>query len=135
MKMVSSSNCKDNYTGLVSPPIHGWTESSTTKTFTVHGILDSATKLQNDEIWMEFECPANNTDGLGAITTTKCAVLGAPGDLTVSTETWGDGGLTNPNKFKFEAVVAPGKAGPITAKIVLAKASATVYIDPMITES
>lgn len=134
-KMISSANTVDNINGLVSPPIVGWTDSTTEKTFTVEGIYDSLTNLQDDEIWLEFEYPANNTDGLGGIAKDKCAILGTPADQTASTVDWTTTGITNVNKFKLSVTVTPGKAGPITARVCLAKASTTVYIDPVITES
>ncbi len=134
-KMISSANVKDNYLWLESPPIHSWTLSTTEKTFTVECIWDSATNIQNDEVWMEFEYPINNTDGLGGFARDKCAILAAPADKTGSAEVWGDGGLANPNKLKCRVTVTPGKAGPITARICLAKASTTIYVDPKITES
>lgn len=136
LKMVSSSTVVDNYNPLSSPSINSWTNSTTSKTFTIEGVWDSATNIQDDEIWMELEYPANNTDGLGAIAKDKCAILGTPADQTASTETWtGTGGFSNENKFKLSVTATPGKAGPITARVYLAKPSATVYIDPKITES
>lgn len=134
-KMVSSSRCVDNLIALESPPITAWTSSTTEKTFTIEFVHDSATALQNDEIWMELEYPANNTDGLGAIAKSKCAILGTPADTTDSYETWTTTGLSNPNTRKLSVTVTPGKAGPICARVYLAKASTTVYVDPMITES
>lgn len=134
-KMVSSAGCVENIIALESIPITGWTSSTTEKTFTVEFVHDSATALQNDEIWMELEYPANNTDGLGAIAKSKCAVLGTPADTTDSSETWTTTGLTNPNTRKLSVTVTPGKAGPICARVYLAKASTTVYVDLMITES
>ena len=135
-KMTSGSiPDKNNHFALESPPIVGWTSATTEKTFTVECILDSATNLQNDEVWMELEYPANGTDGLGAVATDKCAQLGTPADKSASAgETWGDGGLINPNKFKCSVTVTSGKAGPITARVYLAKASTTIYVDPKITE-
>ena len=135
-KMVSSAKCIESFIALESVPITGWTSSTTEKTFTVEGVWDSATNIQDDEIWMELEYPADNSSGLGAIAKDKCAVLGTPANQTASTETWtGTGGFSNENKFKLSVTVTPGKAGPICARVYLAKASTTVYIDPMITES
>jgi hypothetical protein len=134
-KMDSSSGCLENMFALESIPITGWTSSTTEKTFTIEFIHDSATALQDDEIWMELEYPANNTDGLGAIAKSKCAVLGTPADTADSSETWTTTGLTNPNTRKLSVTVTPGKAGPICARVYLAKASTTVYVDLMITES
>jgi hypothetical protein len=135
MKIVSNANVSEQFVWFESTPIHGWTDSTSSATFTIHGVYDSATNLQDDEIWMELEYPANDTDGLGAMASDVCEILGSPADQATSTETWTTTGLTNPNKFKLSVTVTPGKAGPITARVFLAKASTTVYIDPMIIES
>lgn len=134
-KMISNANVLDNYVYLESPPIQSWTDSTTSKTFTVECIVDSATNLQNDEVWMELEYPTNNSNGLGGFARDKCAVLGTPADKSSSSETWTTTGMANPNKFKCAVTVTPGKAGPITARICLAKASTTIYVCPTITES
>jgi hypothetical protein len=138
-KMSSGANNPDtnNHFALESPPIVGWTESTTEKTFTIECLLDSATNLQDDEVWMELEYPANGTDGLGAVARDKCAQLGTPADKSagVGDENWTTTGLTNPNSFKCSVTVTPGKAGPITARIYVPKASTTIYVDPIITES
>ena len=134
-KMVSTANVVDNLYGLYGPRLGKWTNANTSKTFTIEGVYDSLTNLQNDEIWMEFEYPANNTDGLGGFARDKCAINSTPADKTASAVTWTTTGLTNPNRFKCQVTVTPGKPGPITARICLAKPSTTIYIDPVITES
>jgi hypothetical protein len=136
MKMVSASSSfvKDGIIAFESLAINGWTNSVTEKTFTIEGIYDSVTNLQNDEVWAELQYP-NNSSGLGLLVNTKCTILTAPADLTVSTKAWTSTGITNVNKFKFTFTVTPGKAGPIMARIYLAKAATTIYIDPMIVES
>lgn len=137
VKMVSSANTKEanGYQALISPPITGWTDSTSSTTFTIELVHDSATALQDDEIWMELAYPADNSCGLGALASSVCANLGTPADIPDSSETWTTTGMSNPNTRKLSVTVAPGKAGPITAKVYLAKASTTVYIDPIITES
>lgn len=135
MKMISTANVVDGYFGLESPAIESYTDSATTKTFTIELIHDSATALQDDEVWVEVEYPANNTDGLGAMASSRCAPLTAAADTTSSAATWTTTGMANPNARKLSVTITPGKKGPITAKIFLAKPSTTVYIDPMITES
>jgi hypothetical protein len=134
-KMVSTALTEDNLIriALASPPIVGWLASAASQTLTIHGVYDSVTNLQDDEVWAEVRYPADNTSGLGSLTSTKCAVLGTPADLTASTETWTTTGLTNPNKFKFALTIDPGKTGPFEVVIHLAKASTTIYIDPMVT--
>lgn len=134
-KMVANANTKDGYTALESPPIASWTESASSKTFTISGVYSGAANLQNDEVWMELEYPADNSSGLGTLVSTQLAFLSAAADLAADAgSTWG-GGLANENKFKLSVTVAPGKKGPITARVYLSKASATIYIDPVIIES
>jgi len=122
---------------LNTTPICGWTDSTSETTFTVEGVLDSAVNLQDDELWMELDYPVNNTDGLGGRATSRVALpLDSPSDLSSSSGTWtGTGGFSNENKFKLSVTVTPGRAGPITTKIFLAKPSTTVYIDPIVTET
>jgi len=135
-KMASSANVVDRYSALESPPIIGWTSSVVSKTFAIECIVDSAVNLQDDEVWAELEYPANNTDGLGAVAVDRCAMLAAPADQAASTEAWnGTGGMANPNRFKLSVTVTPGKVGPITARVFLAKPSTTIYVDPMVKES
>lgn len=134
-KMVSSSLAVDNIFSMELIPIHAWTDSTSEKTFSIEIVHDSVTALQDDEIWMELEYPANNTDGLGAIASSRCAPLGTPADIPDSSEAWTTTGLTNPNTRKLSVTCTPGRAGPITARVHLAKPSTTVYVDPMITES
>jgi len=134
MKMVSTSDVEDGILAFESLPINGWTNSTTEKTFTIEGIYDGVANLQNDEVWVDLQYP-NSSSGLGLLISTKCVVLTAPADLTVSTKNWTSTGITNVNKFKFAITATPGKAGPIMARVYLAKASTTIYIDPMIVES
>jgi hypothetical protein len=136
-KMISSGSALDNLNSLESPPIVVWNSAATEKTFTIECLVDSATNLQNDEVWMELEYPADNSSGLGAVARDKCAFLGTPADKSagVGDENWTTTELSNPNSFKCFVTVTPGKAGPVTARIYLAKASTTIYVDPKITVS
>lgn len=136
-KMISSAKVLDNIHSLESPPITAWTNSITEKTFSVECLIDSATNLQNDDVWMEFEYPVDNSSGLGGFARDKCAMLAAPADKAagVGSGSWATGGMGNPNSFKCSVTVTPGKPGPITARICVAKANCTIYYDPIITES
>jgi len=135
-KMVSSANVLDFYDPFESIPITVWTNSTGAKTFTIEGVWDSAANIENDEIWAVFDAPSSNASGLGQVVSTRCALFGTPADVPASTATWtGTGGFANENKFKIQATITPGKVGPITARVYLAKANTTVYIDAKITES
>lgn len=134
-QMVSNANAVNRYRGLASPPIRMWVDASA-HTYTLYGVLDSATNLQNGDLWLEMEYPANNTDGLGAIASTRVVPLATAADLTSDTSTWtGTGGFSNLNRFKVAVTVTPGKAGPATFRVFLAKASTTIYLDPLPVQS
>lgn len=134
-KMVSNAHCCERFNAFISTEIFGWTVSTSSTTFTIEGIWDSETNIQDDEIWMELLYPLNNTDPRCGVVMDRVSPVGTAADQATSTATWTTTGLTNPNKFKLSVTVTPGKAGPIAARVYLAKPSTTVYIDPMITES
>jgi hypothetical protein len=136
MKIVSNAFASEPSNPLVSPAIHGWTDSTTEKTFTIECVWDSATAIQDDEVWMELFYPENSSNGLGELARDRMAsVIASPADQATSTVAWTTTGITNVSQFKLSVTVTPGAAGPITARVHLAKASTTIYVDPMIVES
>lgn len=132
-KMTTNANAVEFVQPLISPPIVAWTTATTSTNYDVEIVIDSATTLNNDDVWMELETPGS--DAQGVITTTRLSnILSTPSELTASTETWsGVGGLEK--KYRLRGTVAPGKAGPVTARIFLARPSTVIYVDMLITES
>ena len=116
------------------PPINFWNYTEAQMTVTIHGLIDSATNLQDDEVYMEISYPADIVSGLGAFKTTqKLKGIETISDLATSTETWnGTGGMSNPKKFKLTATFTPAKAGPIKVQVYLGKPSTTIYICPKV---
>ncbi|MFA5394407.1 MAG: hypothetical protein WC346_00125 [Methanogenium sp.] len=92
-RLSSSIYVVDNIAPLRSSKIMGWTEATSVKTFTIECVYAGSVNLQDDEIWMELEYPANDTDGLGAFITDKCAVNGTPADQASSSVEWTTAGL------------------------------------------
>ena len=127
-KMVSSAGVNEFGPHLETPSINIWNESTSEITLTIHGIIDSATNLQSDEVWIEVSYPKDATSGLGALETSRI-IYGSITDLAASTETWAES-MANPNKFKLTATFTPAQAGPITARVCVGKASTTLYICP-----
>lgn len=135
-KMVSNTHTLDGgrvRECLQSPSIFGWLSTASEQTATVECIVDSATNLQNDEVWMELYYPKDNTSGLGEVAHGKCIFTATPSDVATSGETWTTTGMSNPNEFKLEVTFTPGKIGPYEVRVMLAKPSSTIYIDPMVT--
>lgn len=134
LKMTSNANAVEFVQPLVSPPITAWTEKTASTTYSIEIIIDSATDLDDDEIWMEFEYPG--ADAQGDLADDRAAdLLATPAAQATSTALWTTTGMSNPNMQKLSVTVTPGKIGPVTARVYLAKPSTTVYVNQLITES
>lgn len=130
-KMVSTSLAKDGlHSAHASPVIAGVLDVATSQTVTVDCLVDSATNLQNDEVWMEISYPKNAGDVLGARATDRFTPLDTPADHASSTATWTTTGMSNPNEFKLEITFDPGQVGPYEIRVFLSKPSTTIYVDP-----
>ena len=130
-KIVSKST-----TGLGQPfitecfPIEIWQDavgSSVTATVEIAG----AATLTNAEIWMELEYLGSTLTPLATLATNRVAnFLATPANVASSAASWaGSPAVTQ----KLQITFTPQLKGLIRARIFVGKASATVYIDPLIT--
>ena len=131
-KIVTTAALTENMYPHYSPDISFWQEVAEEITVEMHGIIDSATNLQDDEVWLEVSYREDSTSGLGTFKTTKkFPPFETASDLPTSTETWnGTGGMSNPNKFKLSATFTPAAAGPVNARVGVGKPSTTLYVCP-----
>lgn len=130
-KMASSAYALYWTPGLVSPEIMRWQDAvGSAVTVTVEILHDSATALNDDEVWVEVM--GLNTSGvpLGSWTSDRKVMLASAAAQTSSSETWTTTGMTNPNKQKLSVTFTPQEKGYIVARVVLAKASKTIYVCP-----
>ena len=141
-KMVSNANAVFPINYLESGEIALWNEDTGSgKTVTVEIVHDSqgagsGSAFQDDEIWLEVSYLGTSGYPLGTrITDRKSTVLSTATDQTSSSESWTTTGLTTPVKQKLSVTFTPQEKGFILAKVVLAKASKTVYVDPKLTIS
>jgi hypothetical protein len=111
-------------------PLTVWNDTTgSSKTITVEAIASAV--LNNDECWIEVEYLGDASSPQGSRASSyKTNILATGAANATSTQTWG-GVLTG--KFKMAVTMTPQQKGPITAYVMVAKASTTVYIDPMIT--
>lgn len=135
-KMVTLATGVQEY---ISPIRHKviaqYIDISTEKTLKVHFTYDSATVLNDDDMWLEIDYNNVTDEALGDFVTTKAATpTTTPGrtpftDVSGS-ETWtGTSGFTNPQEETLEKAITGG-AGIVTVWACLAKPSMTVYVDP-----
>jgi hypothetical protein len=128
-KIVTTSGANFN-TPYEVTPIAIWNDAvGSAKTITVEAIASAV--LNNDEVWMDVEYMGSTTFPVASrSTTSKANILATGAANTTSSATWG-GALTG--KFSMAVTITPQQKGPITVYVRVAKASTTVYIDPLIT--
>jgi hypothetical protein len=104
--------------------------TATNVTVTVYGVWGGGAVPNNDDIWFEAEYLGASSSPLGSfINSSKPNVLATGSAVSSDSSTWG--GSTTP--FKMSVTLSspqPALAGPISVRVLAAKASTTFYIDP-----
>jgi hypothetical protein len=133
-KMASSANTHYGVGGLASPEIVKWNETTGSSiTATVEIVTDNVT-LKDDECWLEIQYLGTSGFPLSLFSAdAKADVLATAVAQTTSTETWTTTGLATPVKQKLSVSFTPQEKGYVHAVVKLAKPSATVYVDPLLT--
>jgi hypothetical protein len=140
-KMVSSANAEYPLNILRSPEIVQWNDTTgSSKTVTVEIVHNSQGSgangvLNNDEIWLEVQYLGTSGVPLGSfITDCKADVLATAAAQDTSSASW-TGDSAGWDTQKLSVTFTPQEKGFIHAVVCLAKASATVYVDPLLTVS
>lgn len=136
-KMATTANAEYPLMLLYSPPIYVYnTTTGSSKTLTVEILHDSVTALTDAEIWLEVEYQGTSGFPLALfVDDAKSDVIASAADQTSSSETWTTTGMTNPNKQKLSVTFTPQEIGVYICRVCVAKASYTVYVDPLVTVS
>lgn len=131
-EMVATAKALEIYCPHESPPIAGWTDGDGTKEFTYTIYFASDATMQDDEFWAELSVPNDdNTSSQVKILSSRLDPQSTPANITADGDsTWNGAGVGTLQKLVFTHT--PDKPGPIEARLFLAKASDTVYIDPKI---
>lgn len=108
------------------------TSTGTAKTVTVEILHDSVTNLKDTDIWVEVEALSVTSSLQTDYHNDFGGLLVAGTDQSTSAAVWTTTGMANPNKQKLEVTFTPRIRGPIRARVVVALASKTVFIDPKI---
>lgn len=131
-EIVSNANCKEIYAFAESPPIAAWTDGNgtTSHTYTIYFASDAT--MQDDEVWMEIFLPNDaTTSSQAARQSTRMNPQSTPANITTDgSSTWTGTGVGT--KQKLSVSYTPDKPGPVVARVHLAKASDTIYVDPLI---
>jgi len=96
----------------------------------VNIVYDSATRLQDDEIWLDVEY-MDDTTSQSLWVDTLPGLDGTPANLTANSESWtGTSGMTNEQtEHLITSAISDGKAGPAKVWLVLTK-DQDVYVCP-----
>ena len=135
-KVVSTANVTKvfPYEGMW---IELWNETvGSAQTATVEIITDNVT-LTDAEAWLEVEYLGTSGFPLGLFANDRVAdpIFGTPANQATSTVDWTTTGLATPIKQKLGVAFTAQEKGLVRARVVVAKASTTVYYDPLITLS
>lgn len=129
-KLTTTSQNPTYSMPLASPEVVRWNDATgSAVTVTVETLTDNVT-LKDIECWLEVMYLGTSGQPLGKFTTSAADVVASGSNLTTSSETWTTTGLGTPVKQKLNVSFTPQEKGYIHARVVLAKASTTVYVCP-----
>ena len=127
--LVTSGANTSYYQPLVTSEIVQWQDTTgNSKTAAVELTTDTA--LTNADCWLEIEHPGSASHPLASVVTTRAALLATPVALTTSAATWG--GAAKTYKYKLSVAFTPQMKGPVKARVYVARASTTLYVEPLI---
>lgn len=132
-QMVSNSGASNYYVPLGSPEIFAYNgQTGVSLTAVVDFIHDSATALTDADIWLDIIYLSDTGSPLGSsISNAAATVLTAGSNHASSSSAWtGTGGFANANAQKLSVTFTPQQKGYMIARVMLAKANYTVYVDP-----
>ena len=132
LKMVSGSARIDKW---VAPIASFWIDVEnisvgSSKTATVE--IVSSVSLYNDEIWLQLEYMGASGTPLSTIVTSQPAtILTTHAAVPTSSASWNSSPAT-PVYQHLQVTFTPQRAGRVRGRVMLGKASTTVYVDPNI---
>lgn len=128
-KIITSANTSLTQP-YVSPEIAAWQDTTgSSKTATIE--IAGASTLTNGDIWMEVEYMGSSATPIGSFINCRVVdIIAATANVPTSSASWGGSPVSTQ---KLQVTFTPQMKGPVKARVFVAKASATVYIDPLIT--
>lgn len=109
------------------------TDVGVSKTLTVEVLHDSATPLNDDEVWIEVQyLGVSGSPDSQFKDNAKANVLANASPQDSSSATWTTTGMSSPNTQKLSVDVTPEEKGVMIARVCFAKPGYTVYVDPKV---
>lgn len=132
-KIVTQSTATETEP-FYTPWIHRWVNATGSTTFSVELLRDSVTDYTDRQVWMEVEVLENASAPNGTMTSTRNSQPfdGTAVDLTNSTNGSWTETLTNDNEMIISATRTVAEKSFVRARIGVALASTTFYVDPVL---
>lgn len=128
-KMVAVAGVSYPAAALISPEILFWNDQTgVSKNFAIDIMSDGG--LTDADVWIEVNAASSGSSPLGTLYSDRCDVLTAAASQTSSSAGWTTTGIASPSAQKLDVSFTPQAKGWLAARVFLAKASATVYVDP-----
>lgn len=130
-KMTSNANANYPMLGLESEDLLAYVDTTGSPiTATIEIVTDNVT-LKDNEAWLELMYLGSSGTPLGSfVSDVKADFAATAANQDSSSVTWTTTGLTTPVKQKLVVTFTPQMVGFIVGRVVLAKASTTMYVDP-----
>lgn len=116
---------------LQFPVYSTWnTSTGSSKTATIE--VQSNATLTNTDIWLEVEYLGDSGDPKGSVVTSRVDGPLTSGNAPSSGATWASS-VGSPSYQYLQVTFTPQKVGLVRARVFLAKASQTIYVNPHVT--
>lgn len=133
-KIVTTGVC-DEHSPFVTPSLYRWNTSTASTDFNVQSIWDSATNYKTSEVWLGVSYAGSASFPTGAFETDRHATpiesAGSDQDNGTS-ESWTTSGITYKNEQQLKVTATPAEVGLVEGNVYIAKATATIWIDPLL---
>lgn len=131
-QIVTTAAC-DEYNPFVAPLLSIWNTSTSAQTATVETLWDSATGLKDTEIWLEIAYLSSASFPLYTVADDRNATpfVSSGTAQATSAVTWTEA-LTNDNEQYVSVAFTAADVGIVEGHVYVARASTTLYIDPLL---
>lgn len=131
-QVVTTSAC-DEANPFVAPLLSIWNTSTSAQTATVETLWDSATGLKDTEIWLEIAYLSSSTFPLYTVADDRNATpfVSSGTAQATSAVTWTES-ATNDNEQYLSVAFTASDVGIVEGHVYVARASTTLWIDPLL---
>lgn len=135
LQIVTTADCNPAEPFIARWFLNGFDTNTSSVTATVKIIHDSATNLNDKNLWSDVEYVSSASFPLGSLVSSRSATPmdGSATDHASDSDTWvGTGGFANANKQKVEKVFVPAEGSVVGCRLSVGIASKTLYVDPQV---